>query len=779
MRILKLINSKKKQKMKTKLLNLKIAVLSLGVLFSINAKAFTAVTSGLWSSPATWGGVAPTATVSGQDIIIPSGFTVTLDADITFSALLNSFIVNGVLTNTTSNGIYMTQGSLSGNGTISVNKLSFATLATASFSGTANVKRLSNSVLSLGMTAITNVSDTLDLNSGNLMLNTNSNLTMMSNSTVKVNNGSITVSGGVFNSGNAYNVMYIGTSKTTGLELNTTTLQHAYLYMSSNTQVVTLNNNAVINGDLNIYSGKLSFNATQLTLKGNLGMVAGTSLISNATSNLIVQGTGTLSSYLMFDAGSSVNNITINRTSGGYVNLGNSLNVAGNLNLMDGNLNLQSGAVLAMNAASTVHVENGNLSVGSGSFNGTASYNVEYMGSNDVNSGAELTGTGLNNLMVNYTNNSTKVTMSNSVSVAGELKMTKGKLDLNGRNLVLNGTIAQTSNGQFIGNTNSELHLKLTGVTGDTIWFDNANQNNQTLSKLIVNISGVNALVLGSKVIIGNELNFQQGKIELSNSDLEIQSAASIIGYTDTKYVVTSQNASGSLVMNVNAGSPYVTFPVGTNINYSPAFIQQGSAASSGNFNVRAMNTVLSDGTSGLVNSNNLKLVNRTWFVYSSVSNINANIKFGWKTASEVNGFDRTNAYISHYTNGAWDVTGAGSATAGVNTTFEMSRSGITSLSPFTVVQAGEPLTIKEASKLTGIEMYPNPTKNVLYIKTGGSTENYSYELTNLLGKKLLSFTNNNEINKLESSTLEPGVYFVKITNLNDNKTITKRFVKE
>ncbi len=767
--------------MKKQLLNLKIAALALGIFFSTAANAaFTAVTSGNWSSASTWGGIAPTATVSNQDITIPSGITVTLDADVTFIGLLNSFVVNGTLSNTTGNGITMTQGALSGNGTITVNRLTFTTLGTSSFAGNLNLKRLVNSTAILGLAAIVNVADTLELESGNILLNNNANLTMMSNSTVKVNNGSMTIGGGIFNSGNAYNVMYVGTSKTTGTELNTVTLQHMYLNMNNNNQTVTLNSNIIVNGNVNSQSGKLTLNGKHLTTKGDLTMGGGSTINSDASSMMTVEGSGSLTNMLMFDAGSIIKILTINRTTSGNVKLGSSLMIDGKINLMEGAFSIEGGGMLTMAPSSTVHIEKGTMAVNTGSFNGTASYNVEYMGSTDATSGIELNASGLNNVWVNYSNNSNKVTISNDINIAGNLNMQKGELELNGKNLFLNGTVSSSPNSMFIGHNSSEMHLNLSSVTNDTIYFDNASAGNQTLSKFRLNMGGTNPVIhLGSKLIISNELSFVKGQVALSsNNDLEIMSAATITGYDDTKYVVTSGNTNGALVMNVNAGSSYVTFPVGTNSNYSPAFVQQASAASSGNFNVRAMNTVLSGGTYGPVNSNTLKVVNRTWFVNSGVSNINANLKFGWVAAAEVNGFDRTNAYVSHYTSNAWDVISGSSATISANNTFELSRSGLTSLSPFAVTEVGEPLKINEVSNLSGIELYPNPSKDAVTVKVNAN-DNFKYELTDITGRTILTTSNANNLNKFDVSNLKTGYYFIKITNLNDSKTITKRFVKE
>jgi len=768
--------------MKKQLLNLKIAAIALGIFCSATASAaFTAVTSGNWSSAATWGGIAPTATVSGQDITIPAGISVTLDADVTFSGLLNSFAVNGTLTSTTANGITMIQGALSGNGTISVNRLSFNTLGTSSFAGTLNLKRFVNSTTVLGMAAVINVSDTLELESGNILLNTNANLTMLSNSTVKVNNGSVTIGGGIFTSGNAYNAMYIGNSKTTGVELNTVTLKNLYLNMNNNNQTVSLNNNLIVNGDFSSPSGKLTLNGKHFTAKGNINLGAGSTIKSNTSSMMTIEGSGSLASMLMFDAGSTINTLTINRTAVGLVKLNSGVDLVGHLYLKEGNLSVESAGSLIMASGSTIHVEKGYLSLNSGSFNGTADYNVEYTGSADAISAVELTGSGLNGVSVNYTSNSNKVTISNNLTISGNLNMYKGKLDLNGKNLFLNGTISQNANSMFIGNSNSELHLNFTSVSNDTLYFDSSTPGNQTLGKLRLNMGGTNPMIhIASKLIIASELGFVKGQLVLaSNNDLEIASTGLITGYDDTKYVVTSGTLNGALVMNVNAGSAYVTFPVGTNSNYSPAFIQQASSATSGNFNVRAMNTVLGGGTYGPVNSNTLKVVNRTWFVNSNVASINSNLKFGWVAAAEVNGFDRTNAYVSHYTSGAWDVIAGSSATVAANNTFELSRSGVTSLSPFAVTEVGEPLKVKELSNALSFELYPNPSKDVVTVKLANPTDSYKYELTDITGRTILVNSNNNNLNKFDVSDLGTGCYFIKITNLSDNKTVTKRFVKE
>jgi len=101
--------------------------------------------------------------------------------------------------------------------------------------------------------------DTLDLQGGSLNLNTNANLTMSSGSTIKIGGGALAVNAGVFNSANAYNVVYVGTSKASGIELNSVTVQNIYLNFDNSSQALT--NNIMVNVNLNINSGKLTLNS--------------------------------------------------------------------------------------------------------------------------------------------------------------------------------------------------------------------------------------------------------------------------------------------------------------------------------------------------------------------------------------------------------------------------------------------------------------------------------------------------------------------------------------
>ena len=81
---------------------------------------------------------------------------------------------------------------------------------------------------------------------------------------------------------------------------------------------------------------------------------------------------------------------------------------------------------------------------------------------------------------------------------------------------------------------------------------------------------------------------------------------------------------------------------------------------------------------------------------------------------------------------------------------------------------------------LEAIELYPNPTSGMIYISNEGSTEVFSYELTDLNGKVITSAENainGTDTTPVDLSKLEPGVYLINVAN--DNVEHTFRVIKQ
>jgi hypothetical protein len=755
--------------MKKKLLNMSMVIVMLTA-FITNVHAFTATVSGDWSNAATWGGVAPGGSVINQDIVIPAGITVNLDMDVTFAGLINNFTVDGTLSG--ANGVTIDQGSFSGSGMVDVTWVTFNALSSSSFTGTLTADKLKNSGATLVLAAIINVSDTLNLDAGSIVLNTGANLNPMANSTIRVNNGTLTIGGGIFNTATNYNLVYVGTSKTTGIEINSTMIQDLHVMLNDNTQSLTLGANLVVNVITHMSMGTLDISGRTLTLKGDFMNTGSAMLTSNATSNLMIEGMASLTDAIGFNTGSSINNLSVDLSNAGAtVMLMGNLNIAGMLKLMDGDLSLQSGSNLTMNTGSTIHIEDGMLQTGAGMFTATAAYNVEYMGGS-LTTGAELSGAGLNNVTVNVVGAGT-ITLASDLTTAGSFNLINGTLMLNGKNVTLNGTMNTSPMGMFSSTAASDITLNLTSAAGDTLYFvTGANM----LGDLVINISAGSPMILGSPLEIANNLNLMNGKLNIYNSKLTIQSTGMISGYSDTRYIITG--GSGKLEMRVNIASPYVVFPVGTVQNFSPASIQQTALGTSGNFSVGVINDVYSAGYSGGSVATTNSLVTRTWFIDAAAAVlVNMNLKLGWILSTEVNGFNRASSYISHYTT-MWDSIMPSAAATGAFSTYEQTRMGITDLntSAFSVMDKKVVAGVDELAA-GQFSIFPNPSSDLVNVEFTQPSE-LKIDILDITGKVVESRTTSSIRNTFDVSALESGFYLFRITDLNSKMVSTKRFVK-
>jgi hypothetical protein len=756
--------------MKTRLLKLGFMVAILSTIFTNKALAYTAVANGDWTSAATWGGVAPSGNVSNQDIIIPSGIEVNLNTDVTFSGLLNSFTVDGTLTSSTNNWLSIEMGTFNGSGDVDVHRIMFSGILTSyTHSGDLTANTFMNSGAVLVMASQVSVADSLILDDGSLTLNTGSNLSLDEDAVIVRNDGTLATSGGVFNASGIYHVRYTGGSKTTGIEINSMTLENVDLNMDDNNAVLTMGSDLTVNGDLKVNMGILNVAANDLEIYGSMNIQTGAALTTVAASSLKIETTNDLNSGLVFTDGSSIDELYIDYQGTGSIELESSLDIAGELHLHEGTLSIESGATLTMNTGSMIRVMNGELQGNGGTFDGTNSYDVVYMGDSTISTGEEVTGSGLNDVELNIATG--QLVMEDDITVGGLLDLQSGSLNLNGNNLTLNGTFEQIT--PIIGNEASDLYLNITTTADDTIWFDNADQN---LEQLSVDVTTGN-IVLGSVLHIHDELSLINGSIMLTNHNLIIEEDADITGYSDTRYIITPWN--GKLEMYILASQPYKVFPIGTEESYSPASIQQQAGGTSTMFKVKAFDGLFVGGTqySGFNSAMTESVVDRTWLVESDAANVNMNLKLGWMVGSEVNSFDRTNAYVSHYSGGSWDSNTAGGATSGMNSTYEIDRTGITSLSPFAVADEDAELIVDEANVLT-VSLYPNPCNDIVNIGYDvANGDQLVYQVMDAAGRTYDAETLGS--NQMDVSGLSKGVYLLKITNVSTNAVAVKQFIKK
>ncbi|HXD93929.1 MAG TPA: hypothetical protein VNX01_12010 [Bacteroidia bacterium] len=609
------------------------------VLFAGRASAvtYTATQSGNWSSALTWGGAGSPGNNIGtiDNVVIPLGITVTLDMDVTVNSLASYINVVGSLTST-SNSLTVTQGALQGTGVMNMSYVEIGSLGSMTFSGTMTTERFVNSGASITISGGVIINDSLILSSGSVAFSAGSTLTMNSNTNIKVNAGSMSVSGGVLSATSTYDVIYIGSSKTSGIETGISAgLRNVWINLTDSTQILTMGNDIIVAGTMYNTMGKVAIGAHTLKLMSDFISTTNGKIQGSATSRLMFELSTTTTTSVTLTSGSQFQYLEINLATSPSLNFSGSFSVD-SIYMKKGSAGFANSSVLTMASNGVFIWENGSFALGTGSFVGTNSYSVIYKGSNKI-SAYETTGSGLHNVMVDMTSNINSVSINSNLTIPGILDLNMGSLNLNSHKLYLTGSFGSTASGTFQGNTSSSIFINNTAATfGDTLNFATGVAQ---LDSLSINTMASTWVWLGTSLNMNN-LVFKSGKLMLTSGDLTIYSPGVIAGYDSTKYVGT--NGSGSLVMMVNVAAPYVKFPVGTNLDYSPASLQI-MAGTAGMMHVNAQNGMWTNGTTGTDLSLTQSVVNRTWNVQATqTGTLNVNLQVEWKASEEVHSFDRT-----------------------------------------------------------------------------------------------------------------------------------------
>ncbi|HXU28612.1 MAG TPA: T9SS type A sorting domain-containing protein, partial [Bacteroidia bacterium] len=183
-------------------------------------------------------------------------------------------------------------------------------------------------------------------------------------------------------------------------------------------------------------------------------------------------------------------------------------------------------------------------------------------------------------------------------------------------------------------------------------------------------------------------------------------------------------------------------------------------------------------------NGTNLALtqsvVNRTWFIQEPLQTgtLNTNLQVQWKAADEANNFDDAHAFISHYNNANWDASTITAATTAMGSYKQITRTNLTSFSPFAVVDQNAITGIdKVAATNVTLSLYPNPAANFVTIDFKNADAK-SVEVYNEIGSKVYSMnvTDKNSAHKIDISNLPAGVYYVKVATA--TTPIIKKMIK-
>jgi hypothetical protein len=286
-------------------------------------------------------------------------------------------------------------------------------------------------------------------------------------------------------------------------------------------------------------------------------------------------------------------------------------------------------------------------------------HNVTATPSNDA---AWTLGSG-SKIVVGNGTNATNFTITSGNTITGTIDVA------NNATLTIAASTSPT-----LGTVDAGSNVLFTASSG-TLTIPAKTYGNLTLS----NSSGKTA---GGAITVNGTLELSGGsKLTLNANNLTIGSSGVISGDA-SNFIVT--NSTGKVTKN-SIGATAFTYPIGiSSASYTP--ITLVNAGTSDNFSVYVAEDRLANGTSGGASS--MHAVDRTWFVEeANAGNSNVSMIIQWNAAEELtpagNAFNRTNCFISHYTGGTWDRPTAGAASG--TGPYTISRSGITSFSPFAV----------------------------------------------------------------------------------------------
>lgn len=78
-------------------------------------------------------------------------------------------------------------------------------------------------------------------------------------------------------------------------------------------------------------------------------------------------------------------------------------------------------------------------------------------------------------------------------------------------------------------------------------------------------------------------------------------------------------------------------------------------------------------------------------------------------------------------------------------------------------------------NELLGVNIYPNPTDNQLFIELA-DVENVALEIFDILGKRVYNANLGKQTNNIDVSTLDQGIYIINLSF--NNKSVTQKFIK-
>ncbi len=141
-----------------------------------------------------------------------------------------------------------------------------------------------------------------------------------------------------------------------------------------------------------------------------------------------------------------------------------------------------------------------------------------------------------------------------------------------------------------------------------------------------------------------------------------------------------------------------------------------------------------------------------------------------WAGGAECTGLD-DNDDIDYYGRLSRSWTGDGTDSSRLSTWLDPNNTGITSVNTL-----NNTASINHSYLEEHLSIYPNPTNGIITIKLVdiNLSSNLTYEITSILGQKVQSNTIDNLSTEINLSSLTNNIYFLKITDHNNNSYVKK-----
>ena len=242
-----------------------------------------------------------------------------------------------------------------------------------------------------------------------------------------------------------------------------------------------------------------------------------------------------------------------------------------------------------------------------------------------------------------------------TVTMKGNMSIIDGAVfDPNQGTLVFDGTVEQELNDGGIASTSPR------NITVHSVVINNP-------SDYRIDTFTCCGVGLGGRVTVTGDLTFIAGKMKL-NSDLFIESGASITGTSPSKYIVT--NGSASLYQILPISGAEVKYPIGSASGYSPVTNKLLSVTGQ----PVTIGARVADGVSTAYDTNEdpvgsaivSRNVLKTFFETGDIpTGDHITIQPQWAAADEAAGFNRAACNLGRYTGGQWVYSDATAATPG------------------------------------------------------------------------------------------------------------------